>query len=82
MAATMYTAWDSAAIASYDDVGRSPAPQPVDISLRKKISLCSRVNYVKVPASVISSFAGPKKIPQGFCFQVKVLVPKRPRSKN
>ena len=33
----------TAAIASFDDVGRSPAPQPIGISLNKKISLCTSV---------------------------------------
>ena len=60
----------------YDDVGRSPAPIPIEISLSKKIGLC------RSTMSVFLSCASSTKIPQGFCFQVKVLVPKRPRSKN
>ena len=40
IAATIYCCVRTAAIASYDDVGRSPAPQPIEMSLSEKISLC------------------------------------------
>ena len=58
------------AISWYGDVGRSSAPQPLEISLKKWLSL---VNYVKMPASLLSlSFASSKKLPKDFCFQLKV----------
>ena len=78
IAATIYCCVRTAAIASYDDVGRSPAPQPIEISLSKKISLCTST-ILRCPGRyLMMSFASSKKIPQGFCFQEKVHVMEGP----
>ena len=81
IAATTYCCVRTAAIASYDDVGRSPVPQPIEMSLNKTNWLMY-VNYLKVSALVPFSFASSKTNPQGFCFQEKVHVMEGPQTKS
>ena len=68
--------------ASYDDVGRSP--EHLNQSRRrlelKNISLC-RSTRLRCPRRYFCHLH-PQKNPQGFCFQVKVLVLKRPPKRN
>ena len=56
----------TAAITSYDDVGRSPAPQPIGISLNKKNGLC-RSTRLGCPGQYVCHFH-PQKNSERFLF--------------
>ena len=72
IAATIYCCVRTAAIASYDDVGRSPAPQPIEISLSKKISLCTST-ILRCPRWYLFRLHHQKKFPKVFVFRRKCM---------
>ena len=62
----------TAAIASYDDVGRSPAPRPIEMSLSKKISLCTST-ILRCPGRYLCHLHPQKKFPKVFVFRRKCM---------
>ena len=72
IAATIYCCVRTAAIASYDDVGRSPAPQPIEMSLSKINSLCTST-ILRCPRSYFFHFHPQKKFPKVFVFRRKCM---------